>query len=121
MKIKLDENVPAMLGAALTACGYDVDTVQEEQLTGQPDRQVWRSAPQAGRFLITQDPDFSDLRRFAPGTHAGILPVRLRTPGRIALLRRIVGVCNGEDVERWARRFVVLTDHKLRVRRPEAA
>ena len=34
-------------------------------------------APQSGsRFLITQDLDFSDIRKFAPGTHHGLLLVQ---------------------------------------------
>jgi len=74
----------------------------------------------AERFLITQDLDFSDIRRFAPGTHHGLLLVRLRTPGRDALARRVQAVFQTELVDTWKRAFVVVTDHKLRVRRPKA-
>ncbi len=37
------------------------------------------------RFLITQDLDFSDMRRYGPGTHAGLLLVRIGQPGRQVL------------------------------------
>ncbi|MBI4401827.1 MAG: DUF5615 family PIN-like protein, partial [Nitrospirae bacterium] len=83
------------------------------------DDEVWKAAQAAGSFLITQDLDFSDLRRFTPGTHHGLLLVRLRVPGREALVRRIQALFETEPVETWKRAFVLVTDHKLRVRRPQ--
>ena len=43
--------------------------------------------------------------------------VRLRVPGRRALVARIAEVFRSEDATTWARCFVLLTDQKLRVRR----
>jgi predicted nuclease of predicted toxin-antitoxin system len=87
-------------------------------LAGREDPEIWAAAQAAGSFLITQDLDFSDLRRFTPGTHHGLLLVRLRVPGREALVRRIQALFETEPVETWKRTFVLVTDHKLRVRRP---
>ena len=120
MKIKLDENLPARLIRLLAELGHDIDTVPQEGLTGRPDNDIWTAAQAAERFFITQDLDFSDIRRFAPGTHYGLLLVRLREPGRDALARRVQGVFQTELVGTWKRSFVVVTDHKLRVRRPKA-
>lgn len=77
MKIKLDENIPSDLKMA-----GDVDTVEQEGLAGRDDATVWRAAQSEGRFLVTQDLDFSDLRRFQLGTHCGILLLRLSNPSR---------------------------------------
>jgi predicted nuclease of predicted toxin-antitoxin system len=118
VKIKLDENLPARLARALEKLGHDTDTIPEERLAGRSDLQVWAAAQEAERFLITQDLDFSDTRRFTPGTHHGILLVRLRDPGRNALLKRVHGLFQTEDVDNWKRGFVVVTDRKLRVRYP---
>ena len=120
MKIKLDENIPASLVRLLAQLGHDIDTVQQEGLAGTPDSDIWTAVQNAERFLITQDLDFSDLRRFAPGTHHGLLLVRLRAPGRDALTRRVHAVFRTERIETWKRAFVVVTDHKLRIRRPKA-
>ena len=109
MKIKLDENIPASLQGVIAAHGHDVDTVLSEGIAGQDDDVVWQHASEAGRFLITQDLDFSDIRRFAPGTHHGILLIRLRDPGIHALKARIAGLLQAENVA---------TDTKLRIRRP---
>lgn len=97
--------------------GHDVDTVPSENLRGAVDEKVWAAAQTAGRFLITQDLDFSDIRRFSPGTHHGILLVRLAAPGRRALASRIRELFSTEQVESWSTCFVVATDSKLRVRR----
>jgi predicted nuclease of predicted toxin-antitoxin system len=118
MNIKLDENLPTVLAATLTALGHHVDTVPQEQLTGQADPLVWDAAQNAQRFLITQDLDFSDVRRFQPGTHHGLMLVRLQTPSRRRLAERIESVFRTENAVDWERCFVVVTDHKVRVRRP---
>lgn len=89
MKIKLDENLPATLADDLTRLGHGCDTVIEEGLKGQSDFGVWDSVQREQRFLVTQDLDFSDIRKFEPGSHAGILLVRLALPGRQALANRL--------------------------------
>lgn len=119
MKIKLDENLPRVLAEILTDFGHDVDTVPQEGIAGADDETVWHEAQAANRFLITQDLDFSDIRLFMPGTHAGILLVRLRKPGRQALLYRIHQIFSEEDVSTWPGCFVVLSDYKLRIVRPK--
>jgi predicted nuclease of predicted toxin-antitoxin system len=115
MKIKLDENLPHRLVGLLTDLGHDVDTVVAEQLTGHTDQAVWKAAQDELRFLITQDLDFSDQRKFAPGTHHGILVVRLRAANRRNLLNRINELFRTEKVEGWAGCFVIATDRKIRV------
>jgi len=67
--------------------------------------------------FLAQDLDFSDMRRYAPGTHAGLLLVRLARPGRSALLERVSQVFETEKVENWAGCLVAVTDRKVRVRR----
>lgn len=119
MRIKLDENLPLRLVRILAPLGHETDTVPQEGLAGQDDDHVWRSAQTVGRFFITQDLDFSDVRRFAPGTHHGLLLVRLRDPGRNALVSRVRSLFQTENVEAWKGCFVVATEHKVRVRTPK--
>jgi predicted nuclease of predicted toxin-antitoxin system len=120
MRIKLDENLPASLSTILTSLSHDVHTVAEENLTGASDSSVWNAAQRDQRFLITQDLDFSDLRRFAPGTHYGILLVRLRSPDRASLIARVRELFEYEDISKWDRCFVVTTDRKIRIVRSPA-
>lgn len=121
MKIKLDENLPTSLVNGLLQLGHDVDTVTQEGLSGHDDVVVWQAAQKDGRFLITQDLDFSDIRRFQPGTHHGLMLVRLHEPGRTSLRRRVLNAFQVGDADEWPACFVVVTDHKIRVRRPPAS
>jgi hypothetical protein len=107
VKIKLDENLPARLASALRDLGHDVDTVSAERLTGRDDEDVWQAAQSVERFLIIQDLDFSDARRYAPGTHAGLLLVRLAHPGREALFAKVSVLFATEAVAAWRGCLVV--------------
>ena len=118
MRIKLDENLPASLRTILTNLRHDVHTVIDESLSGGSDREVWEAAQREARFLITQDLDFSDVRRFAPGTHHGILLVRLGSPDRRSLIGRVRELFEYEDVSRWDRCSLVASERKLRIIRP---
>jgi len=118
MKIKLDENLPSFLAPRLAAMNHDVQTVVEEGIAGEPDAVVWLAAQREERFLITQDMDFSNAQRLAPGTHQGILLLRLRNPSWRAIVARVADLFAQQDVTQWAKCFVVATESKVRVRRP---
>jgi len=121
MRIKLDENLPQQIAAGLAELGHDVHTVTSEQLTGSRDAQIWATVQRERRFLITQDLDFADLRQFVPGTHHGMLLVRLHFPSRTNLSNRILELFRSESVVSWEGCFVVATEHKVRVRRQPLA
>ncbi len=59
------------------------------------------------------------MRHYIPGTHNGILLVRLTHPSRHGLLDRVGMLFLNEPVEEWHGSFVVVTDRKLRVTRPK--
>lgn len=118
MKIKLDENLPGVLAEALQNLGHDVDTVLKEGLKGRNDQVIWETAQAESRFLITQDLDFSNIHQFTPGTHAGILLIRLHAPSRLNLVAAIENIFRREDVGQWPGCFVIATERKTRVIRP---
>ena len=120
MKLKLDENLPTELADLLSVGGHDVPTVPGESLTGRDDAAIFRAAAREGRMLLTQDLDFSDLRQFKPGTHPGTVLVRLRDPSRRRLVARMRQVLETEPIESWAGCFVVVSDRRLRIRRPKS-
>jgi predicted nuclease of predicted toxin-antitoxin system len=118
MRIKLDENLPTDLSALLESFGHEVDTVPQEGLTSSPDEEVWRAANRENRFFITQDLDFSDIRKYVPGTHPGLLLLRLESPSRKAIIERIQSILQAIPIDRWSRCLVVASDHKIRIRQP---
>jgi len=120
MKVKLDENVPATLAASLAELGHDAETFSTECMTGRGDDALWQAAQAEQRFFVTQDLDFSDLRAIILGGHAGLMLVRLRRQSRRSLISRIRAVFATEPVEEWRGCFVVVTENKIRVRKPDA-
>ena len=98
--------------------GHDVETVLEEGLGGQGDETVWQAAQSEARFLITQDLDFSDMRQFAPGTHHGILLVRLSDLEQPRIAEFLDAWFSMGQVDSWAGAFVVASSRKVRAVRP---
>ncbi len=69
-------------------------------------------------MAITQDLDFSNSQQFAPGSHCGILLVRLHSPNQRNLIERTGELFQMENVGDWAGCFVVATERKVRVVKP---
>ena len=90
----------------------------EPNLVGLVDEVIWVASQNENRLLITQDLDFSDSRKFRPGSHCGIILVRMRSPGRNAMFEKVSQLFKTEDVHSWQKCFVVATDRKVRVNRP---
>jgi len=120
MRVKLDENLPDRLISVLGGLGHDTDTVVAEGLGGKPDVELWPEVQRAERFLLTKDLGFSDERVYPPGTHHGILVLRLSDDRSAAAAERLGAVFRTEPVETWRGNLVVVTDHKVRVRLPQA-
>lgn len=118
MRIKLDENLPARLTTLFGELAHDTDTVVQEGLRGVNDERLWPAVQKAGRFLITKDLGFADERRYPPGTHAGVMVLRLSDDRSSAVAERLASVFGMESVEDWISCLVIVTDHKVRVRRP---
>ena len=93
MSVKLDENLGIAHVELLRQSGYEADRVYDEGLSGARDEEVWERVCDEGRFLITLDLDFSDVRQYPVGSHPGILLLRPRSRSReavIGVLRRII-------------------------------
>jgi predicted nuclease of predicted toxin-antitoxin system len=120
MKLKLDENVSSLVLGPLRSLGHDVDSVIEERLAGADDDTVWAAAQREERLLVTTDLDFSDVRKFTPGTHHGLVLLRLRDPSRGAIEQRVLTLFGGGGLDSWSRCLVVVSDHRVRVRHPRS-
>ncbi|MEI2418927.1 DUF5615 family PIN-like protein, partial [Arthrospira platensis SPKY2] len=79
---------------------------------------VWQQVCTEGRFFITLDLDFSDVRRFPPGTHPGILLLRSRCGSRQAVLDVLQRVVREDPLATLQGCLVVADDIQTRIRRP---
>lgn len=119
MRLKLDENLPTGLATEPTVRGHDADTVIDEGLGGQPDPVVVAAATDAGRMLVTLDRGIGDLRRYPPGSHAGVLVLRPTSqdpPSVLALVDRLLQVHDLDDLTGCV---VIVEPRRVRIRRPE--
>ncbi len=72
----MDEGLPLAAAVLLRQAGYEADTVLEEGLKGWKAPDLWCVVQAEGRFLVTADKGFGNIRTFPPGTHAGVLLLR---------------------------------------------
>jgi predicted nuclease of predicted toxin-antitoxin system len=118
VRVKLDENLPASLGGVLTAHGHDIDTVLDENLAGHPDPDVAAAVKTDDRFLITLDKGFGDIRAYPPGTHPGILVLRLPDESPVAVRQAVTDILNDHRLDDLPGTLTVFHLGRLRIRLP---
>ncbi len=117
MKLKLDENLPADAVKVCRDAGHDVETVVEEDMGGAIDPDVLAAATREGRVLITLDTDFADARRFPPGTHGGIVVLRIHDQRWNALRPHLERVIGSDVLDHLAGGLAIVTEARIRYRR----
>jgi predicted nuclease of predicted toxin-antitoxin system len=116
--VKLDENLSQSHVDFLQEKGYAAERVTDEGLSGADDAAVWQRTVSEGRLFVTLDLDFADVRRFAPGTHPGIVLLRPRNRGREAVLEILERLVTEYSFQSLTGCFVVADIHHTRIRRP---
>jgi len=82
--------------------------VPDEHTGRRDDDVVWVAVRAAGRFLVTQDLDFSDARKYAPGTHHGAIAGEAQEASLLPLFAELVPEFNravpetGQPLRRFA-------------------
>ncbi len=118
MKLKLDENLPASAAAILQTAGHDVDTVISEDLKGAPDPDVVAAATAAGRILVSLDRGLGDIRAYPPGSHAGIVVLRLTGQSPAVVGEAVTDLASLTDPASLTGTVAVLQRGLLRIRHP---
>lgn len=121
MKIKIDEDLPKTVAEMVRNHVLDTTTVLEERLSGTLDPDLWKIIQKEGRFLITGDKAFADIRRYQPGTHFGVLLLRPEEDGIPQLKLLISEVLKSGMLEKLSRCIAVATIGRLRIRRLKTA
>ena len=116
--VKLDENLSLAHVDLLRHAGYDADRVDQQGLSGATDEQVWGRVCADNRFFITLDLDFSDVRRYPPGTHPGILLIRARSRSASAVTNVLARVAMERSLEDLSACLAVANLSFTRIRRP---
>lgn len=119
MRLKLDENLPTGLAAGLATRDHDADTVIDEGPAGQPDPVIVATAADARRMLLTLDRGIGDLRRYPPGSHAGVVVLRPASQDPASVLDLVDRLLETHDLDDLTGCVVIVEPRRVRIRRPE--
>lgn len=118
MRFKLDENIDVRAAAVLVQVRHDVTTVTGQHLSGAADPVIFETVRMEGRILVTLDRGFCDIRTYPPGTHPGIVVLRLRRQALPSVDRALELLLGYEDLAPIASCTVIVGGETVRVRRP---
>ncbi|NUM52372.1 MAG: DUF5615 family PIN-like protein [Candidatus Hydrogenedentes bacterium] len=116
--VKLDEDLPPLLKTALESVSCRVDTVTDEGLSGTTDSSLFNVVKSDGRFLVTADKGFGDIRKYPPGSHPGILVLRPDDDGIRPLVDLMERVLTSYRLESLGGCVAVANPRGLRIRKP---
>ena len=97
MRVKVDENLPATVASLLRERGFDADTVIEEGLGGSTDADLLAAVREQDQMIVTLDRGFGDIRRYPPGSHPGIVVLRLADESALATRAAVIQLLDNHD------------------------
>ena len=121
MRFLLDEACAHAILPELRSLGHEVDHIADRQLRGSPDELVIALCKRESRILITPDLDFSDERVYPPGTHPGIILLRVwHQISPEVMAHEVAQRVSGLDEAKIAGNIVVLEPDSIRIRKAQA-
>jgi predicted nuclease of predicted toxin-antitoxin system len=117
MRIKVDEDLPRSAAVTLREHGYDAVNVLDQGMGGWKDPDLWEAVQAEQRFLVTADRGFADIRRYPPGTHAGVLFLRPDEDGIRPIVDLLERVLHHYDLVELRGTIAVVSPRGVRVRR----
>ena len=118
MSIKVDEDLPSAIAQVFRQAGHDTSTVLEQGWSGCRDEVLLARLRAEGRWLVTADRGFADVRQYAPGSYAGIIVFQTAVESRRRYLALAEATVRTLDLDRLAGRLVVVAPGRVRIRRP---
>lgn len=116
-RFKVDENLPDEIAELLRQYGHNAVTVVDQGWEGFADSELWRGIQAEGRWLVTADKEFADLRRFPAGSHAGVILLRLTRQNRRDYAQLVETMLMQVELDELTRAVIVVNDRGVRVRR----
>jgi predicted nuclease of predicted toxin-antitoxin system len=119
VKFKVDEDLPNDVATVLRGAGFDALSVVEQGLTGTPDKDLFPIVQHEERCLMTADKGFGDVRVYAPGTHCGVVLLRLPRESRAGYIQLAEFMLKTLDLEQAQGSLVVVSPENIRVHRKD--
>jgi predicted nuclease of predicted toxin-antitoxin system len=115
--VKLDEDLSPLVAEPLTNGGYAMATVFNQGWGGLNDAEPWARVCAESLLFVTADKGFGDIRRYAPGTHTGILVLRPERESITEYQTLVAAVLAKHNLESLAATVTVTSPRSIRVRR----
>lgn len=114
MRLKVDENLPKSLIAWFAARGHNAEHVDDENMLGYPDSDIWKAAQREERVVLTLDRGFGAIGREARQHHGVIVlrPVREDPESVVAILQALF---DGRAPPDCVNRLIIVTPQKIRI------
>ena len=116
-QVKIDEDLPRQIADLVAAQGYGAATVVGQGWQGVSDDELWLRVQDEGRWLITADKGFADLRLHPAGSHAGVILLRASEESRRVYLELAAIALDRLKLDDLAGAVVVVTYRGVRIRR----
>jgi len=116
-QVTVDEDRPDAVASLLTAAGYPATTVRAHGWSGLQDAPLGARLQAEGRWLVTADTGFGDIRTEVPGTSVGVMLLRAAIESRRRDLAWAEATVRSVRLEDLAGCLVVVTPRGIRIRR----
>jgi predicted nuclease of predicted toxin-antitoxin system len=116
VRFKIDENLPVELAGEFLAAGHEAVTVDDEQLVGSSDPDLFQVCKIEDRILVTLDLDFADIRTYPPDQHPGLIVLRLGRQDKPHVLDVFRKMLEALDREPLNGRLWVVEEDRIRIR-----
>ena len=117
LKIKVDEDLPAIIAEMAREAGYDAVTVLDQDMSGFKDPVLWEAVQSEGRYLIRADKGFGDIRVYPPGSHGGVLLLRPDQDGIQPLADLFRCVLERQRLDTLRGMLISATPRRIRIRK----
>lgn len=118
VSIKVDEDLPPAVAQIFRQAGHDASTVPEQGWSGSPDDVLLARLRADGRWLVTADKGFADVRQYAPESYAGIILFQSTVESRRRYLALAEATARTLKLERLSGCLLVVTPSRVRIQRP---
>jgi predicted nuclease of predicted toxin-antitoxin system len=117
MRLFADECTYATTVRLLQQHGYDIASVFDVGLQGQPDIELLRYAVAEQRVIVTNDLDFANIRHYPPSEHCGVIVLRIRPTNQDRVHTLLIEYLAATVSSQIDKCLVIIDQNKCRVRR----
>jgi len=118
VKFLLDQNISPKVTRYLNELGHDAQDTRGLQKQHASDDELWELAQRQGRFFVTFDLDFSDLRKYPPGPKSGIFVFRTRSTTSRTVIKLLNAILEEYPERKLYGKLLIVTENQVRIRKP---